>query len=96
MRAKRIDANQNTLVAQMRQIPGLTVRITSQVGEGFVDAVIGYRGHSHLLEIKDPNQPPSKRRLTPDEKQFHESFTGSIHVVETIDDVLKIISKNDI
>ena len=93
MRAKRIDGNQNTLIDQMRQIPGLTVRITSMVGNGFTDTVIGYRGKTHLLEIKDPSQPPSKRKLTPDEQKFHDSWTGSIWVVETIDDVLKIINK---
>lgn len=91
MRKKRVDGNQNELVEQMRQIPGLTVRITSGVGEGFTDAVIGYAKKTHLVEIKDPAKPPSKRKLTPDEKKFHESWTGSIHVIETIEDVLKII-----
>ena len=77
----------------MRKIPGLTVRITSQVGEGFTDVVLGYKGKTHLVEIKDPNKPPSARKLTDDERKFHDSWTGSIGIAETIDDVLKIINK---
>jgi hypothetical protein len=88
---RRVDANQKKLVALMRRIPGLTVAHTHTIGDGFVDLVCGFKGQNFLFEVKDPAQPPSKRKLTPDEEVFHAKWTGSIHIVETIDDVLKII-----
>jgi hypothetical protein len=92
MRACKIDDNQEQLVKQMRCIPGLKVKHTHTV-KGFVDVVIGYRGINYLLEIKDPGKPPSKRKLTDDEQKFHNEWTGQVAVVETIDDVIKLISK---
>jgi hypothetical protein len=92
MRACKIDNNQEQLVKQMRRIPGLKVKHTHIV-KGFVDVVIGYQGINYLLEIKDPGKPPSKRKLTDDEQKFHNEWTGQVAVVETIDDVIKLISK---
>lgn len=91
MRARRADGNQKALVEQMRSIPGLSVVHTHTVGKGLPDLILGYKGRNYLVEVKDPSQPPSKRKLTPDEVEFHESWTGSIHIVEKIEDVIKII-----
>lgn len=90
MRGKRIDANQPQLVKQMRKL-GLSVAVTSALGNGFVDAVVGYQGVNYLCEIKDPGQPPSKRKLTPDEQYFHTNWKGQVKVIENINDVLKMI-----
>lgn len=92
MRARKIDTNQPELVKQMREL-GLSVFITSMVGNGFVDAVVGHQKINYLMEIKDPNQPPSKRRLTPDEQQFFDTWKGQVDKVETIDDVLRVVNK---
>lgn len=91
MRPRRIDGNQKELVGQMRKIPGLTVRHTHMVGDGFVDITVGFRGRNYLLEIKDPAKPPSARKLTPDEEKFHAEWMGQAAVVETIDDVMKVL-----
>lgn len=88
---KRTDANQTKLVEQMRKI-GLSVFITSAVGDGFPDAVCGHRNINYLFEIKDPSKPPSKRKLTPDEQSFFNTWKGKVFKVETIDDVIKIIN----
>lgn len=92
MRARKIDKNQPGLVKQMRQV-GMSVFVTSMVGNGFVDVVCGYRGMNFLIEIKDPAQPHSKRKLTPDEQIFHDNWKGSTHVVETIFDVMRILNE---
>lgn len=89
MRARKVDRNQSDLVSLMRRIPGIKVKPTHMVGDGFTDVVVGFRGRTYLFEIKDPSQPPSKRRLTPDEQKFHQEWTGHIAVIETIDDVLR-------
>lgn len=71
----------------------MSVFITSMVGDGFPDIVCGWKGETHLFEVKDPAKSPSRRTLTDDERKFHDGWKGSAHVVETIDDVLKIINK---
>lgn len=91
MRIKKVDNNQKSLVAQIRKIPGISVAHTHTVGNGFVDVVCGFRGKNYLFEIKDPSKPPSKKKLTEDEQKFHDSWNGSVNIVETIDDVLEIL-----
>jgi hypothetical protein len=44
------------------------------------------------LEVKDPAQPLSKRRLTTDQKRWHENWRGPVHIVETIDQALMIVA----
>lgn len=92
MRIRKADNNQSELVKQMRKIPGVKVAHTHTVGKGFPDVVISFRGTNYLLEIKDPSKPKSARKLTPDEERFHGEWTGSIHIVETLNDVLKILN----
>ena len=52
-RAKKTDGNQSTIVDGLRA-HGVSVRVTSMVGDGFADAVCGYHGLTALLEIKMP------------------------------------------
>lgn len=93
MKAKRADANQSELVKQLRKIPGVSVAVTHRVGDGFSDLVVGYKGNNFLIEVKDPSQPPSKRKLTPDEQEFHSEWKGQIATAETITDILNLINK---
>lgn len=93
MRIRKVDSNQAELVKQIRQIPGATVAHTHTVSGGFADVVLGYRGTNYLLEIKDHSKPPSARKLTPDEEVFHKNWTGQIAIVQTLDDVLKLINQ---
>lgn len=64
----------------------------AELGKGVPDIAVGYRGKNFLFEIKDWKQPPSKRKLTLDEKKWHQAWNGQVHVVETFDEALKIIS----
>ena len=87
MRAKaRVDANQNEIVAEYRAL-GFSVAITSSLGKGFPDIVVGKYGYSSLVEIKNGELPPSKRRLTADEQDFFNGWKGDIRVVNNIEDV---------
>lgn len=92
MRAKKVDKNQPTIVEQLRKIPGVSVAHTHMIGEGLPDIVVGHRQRNYWIEIKDPNQPPSKRKLTPDEEKWHQQWTGHVAVAETVTDILKIIN----
>lgn len=89
-RAARTDANQNEIVQALRDV-GATVAVTSMIGSGFPDIVAGYRGVNYLIEIKDGSKPPSKRRLTKDEQEFHDLWRGAVVVVNDIDEALKLI-----
>ena len=92
MRAKKIDVNQPTLVKQLRQC-GFSVAVTSQLGNGFPDLVVSRNGKNLLVEIKDPNKPPSVRKLTPDEEKFHSTWQGKVIVAMDVEDVLNEFSK---
>ena len=92
MRTKaRTDANQKAIVTALRRI-GASVAVTSGIGNGFPDIVVGYRGRNYLIEIKDGDKPPSKRKLTPDEAAWHEAWRGEVMVVESVDDALAALN----
>ena len=74
-RAARIDANQPEIVDALRAI-GATVAITSGLGDGFPDLVVGYGLTTLLMEVKDGKRPPSDRQLTPDQLKWHGSWAG--------------------
>lgn len=86
-RAKRTDGNQKVMVESLRKC-GFTVAITSGLGEGFPDLVVGKKGRTRLVEVKDPAKPPSARKLTPDEQAFHERWPDKIIIALTVEDVL--------
>jgi hypothetical protein len=90
-RAARIDDNQNEIVEEFRA-RGASVKVVSQV-KGFVDIVVGYRGHNFLIEIKDGRKPPSARKLTDDEIEFHASWRGTCQVIEGRDEVGSFLKK---
>lgn len=88
--AKRVDGNQREIVLALRE-RGFSVECIHEIGKGAPDLIVGYAGRNYLLELKDPNKPPSARRLTDDEKKWHEGWKGQVAVVETITDVIDII-----
>jgi len=90
MRAARTDRNQTEIVNALRKL-GCSVAVTSAMGKGFPDLVVGWRGRNFLLEIKDGEAIPSKRKLTPDEQKFHDFWLGDIKVVESVEDAYKAV-----
>ena len=89
-RAARTDANQQEVVAALRQA-GASVTPTHMVGGGFPDCVVGYRGVTYTLEIKDGNKPPSARKLTPDEERWHEEWRGQVAIVNSPQEALEVL-----
>lgn len=89
--AARVDANQASIVRALRAV-GATVLHTHQLKNCF-DLLVGYRGRTFLMEVKDPTQPASKRQLTEGEAKFREEWRGSpYHVVHTPDEAIRIIT----
>ena len=89
-RAARIDANQNEIVSQLRQL-GYEVLIISQLKNCF-DILVGANGKNYAFEIKDGTRPPSQRKLTPGEIKFHNEWKGQINIVFDIHDCLNVIN----
>lgn len=87
MRARRTDANLKQIAAAFRKA-GAQVHVTN----GAWDLTVGYGGLTVLVECKDGSKPPSARKLTPAEREFHAQWTGGIRVVEDEDDVRDVMA----
>lgn len=88
-RAAKVDANQTEIVNALRGA-GASVKPVHTV-KGFVDIVVGYRGHNYLLEIKDGNKTPSQRKLTAEEQKFHDGWKGTVATVISVEDALEVL-----
>ena len=86
----RKDGNQEEIVNRLRSL-GLSVASTHQLGNGLPDIMVGFKGKNYWYEIKDPAQPPSKRRLTKEENHFSLSWKGHVNTVTTHVDILRDI-----
>jgi hypothetical protein len=89
-RAARVDENQGLIVKALRAC-GATVRIITQ-GDGIPDLLVGYRGHTILMEVKDGNKPPSARQLTTAEQIFFDQWTGGkLFIVNSVEEALDVL-----
>ena len=86
--ALRVDANQQEIVSALEAI-GVSVHVIGQP----VDLMVGYRGRTGALEIKDGRKPPSAWVLTPQQKDFFRNFRGFKRVVFSVDDALQAIKE---
>lgn len=83
-RRAAVDANQAAIVAALRKV-GVSVQLLHEVGKGCPDAVCGISGRCYMVEIKDGSKPPSARRLTPAQLEWHRNWRGSVHVLTDVD-----------
>jgi hypothetical protein len=86
----RTDRNHAEIVEGLRRAGAQVVSLAS-VGGGVPDLLVSRAGRNVLLEVKDPRQPPNKRKLTPEQQVFHRNWQGPCVVVETIEQALKAI-----
>lgn len=87
-RAGRTDANQREIVDALRKA-GASVHVTSSLGGGFPDLVVGFRGKNYLMEIKRPK--PGEPLLTEDETAFLEAWEGQAYVVTSVRQALAML-----
>jgi hypothetical protein len=91
-RPRRVDSNHREVLDALEAV-GAVVLDTHAI-PGALDAVVGFRGRLHLLEIKDGRKPPSARKLTPAEADTIGRFMAAgcpVHVVASVDDALRAI-----
>lgn len=91
-RAAKTDANQAAIVSALRQV-GCSVLPLHAVGKGCPDLLVASApyGEMVLIEVKDGNKPPSARKLTPDQVEFHASWRGRIAVVCNVREALEAV-----
>lgn len=84
-RAARVDSNHLDICHTLRQC-GASVHSTSSLGDGFPDAVAGFRGFNYLIEIKDGTKRWS---LTKDQVKFHTDWQGQIVIIDSIESAIE-------
>lgn len=91
-KAAKVDDNQKEIANAFRSM-GVSVVVTSSAHDGFPDLVVGWGGITVLVEVKDGDKPPSKRKLTPKQVELHDSFLGAITVVETVGQAIELAKR---
>lgn len=92
-RAAKTDDNHKQIVLGLRKV-GASVLDIHTLPNCF-DILVGYKGVTYLMEIKDGNKPPSKRKLSPGEIKFMDNWKGSkYHIVLDLDQAINIITNN--
>ena len=91
---RKIDDNQQAIVKGLRKL-GASVAVTSSLGNGFPDIVVGYRGKNFLFEIKDGAKPLSAQRLTEREGLFFKRWAGDVRVIRSISDAMQWLTLNN-
>ena len=90
-RAARVDANHDQVVQALRAA-GATVQSLAGVGVGVPDLLVGYQGKTILFEVKDGKKPPSERRLTEQQLEWHGAWRGGpLAVVDGPDAALRVL-----
>ena len=83
-RAHRLDANHEAIVnALYCAEPDVSVFSLAGVAAGCPDLLVGIKGVTHLVEVKDGAKPPSRRRFTPEQRRWIERWHGAPVVVLT-------------
>lgn len=93
--AKKVDENHSDVVAELRKyLKEATVFDASGAGKGFPDLVVGWRGRNYLIEVKDPEKVPSRRKLTPAQEEFHLAWQGQVSVCHSAAEICATILRD--
>ena len=84
-RAHRLDANQDVIVNVLCAERDVSVCSLAGVAAGCPDLLVGIKGVTHLVEVKDGAKPPSHRTFTPEQRRWIERWHGAPVVVLTDD-----------
>lgn len=83
-RAARRDDNEKEIVKALREAGAYVAYLDTPA-----DLLIGYMGRTIIFEVKDGNKPPSARKLTPNEQEFHDNWTGGeLYIITCTQDAL--------
>lgn len=87
----KTDANHKSVVEAFRKL-GCSVLSLAPLGKGAPDLAVGYAGITFLVEVKDGTKSPSKRELTPDQREFWDTWKGGVRLVNDMDAVAETVA----
>jgi hypothetical protein len=71
---------------------GATVQSLATVGNGCPDLLVGYQGKTLLMEIKDGNKMPSKKKLNDLQTNWHANWRGgALALVDNPESAIRMI-----
>lgn len=88
---KKVDSNHSEIVRGLREL-GATVQSLAALGRGAPDLLVGTRRRNYLFEVKNPEMPPSKRKLTDDEADWHGMWRGQVNVIHSLSEAIEVIN----
>ena len=89
--AARTDENHEQIVKCLRDA-GAVVQSLAAVGHGVPDLLVGFRGQTILIEVKNGSKSPSRQRLTEDQIRWHGAWRGGpIAVVDGVEAALRAL-----
>lgn len=93
-RAARIDQNHTDVVRALLKA-GCSVQSLAAVGCGCPDLLVWAPRLQRLvlLEVKNPDVPPSERRLTVPQQKFKKAWGGPVNVVESVTMALAVVGE---
>lgn len=87
MTFKKVDLNQKEIVKALRSM-GTKVAITSNLGFGFPDLVIGISNSVYLIELKNGH----KATLTEAEKIFMANWEGMVNIICSVEEAVDFVN----
>lgn len=87
------DQNELDIVNALRHVGASVLRINEG---GAPDLLVGKWGRNHLLEVKRPLGPrggTGGSDLTEQQQKWHREWQGTVHVVRSPEEALKVISQ---
>lgn len=89
-RAARTDANHSLIVGALLSC-GASVQSLAAIGKGCPDLLVGWRGENLLVEIKNGDKSPSKKKLNKGQVEWHAEWRGEVVVVESVEQALAVL-----
>lgn len=87
----KIDKNQKAIVEAL-EAAGASVLVTSRMGSGFPDLVVGLRGKNILIEVKNPENSYGRKGFNKNQQNFADFWRGSPPIiVRTVDEAMAAI-----
>jgi Holliday junction resolvase len=85
VRFGKVDANQGQIVDALRAI-GVSVQSLASIGKGCPDLIAAKGDKCWVVEVKG-----EKGRLTPDQEKWIGNWRGTVHIIRTVDEALKLV-----
>ena len=85
MRGKRVDENQKAILDDLKRLH-INYFVASDVGAGFPDIVIGFRGINWFIEIKTETGKQTKSQI-----KFEKEWQGQYAICRSTEQVLEVI-----